>query len=206
MQAGRIKGFIFQHWHGRNSLLVTLLGSLLALRVLLGQVQEIVPPVGVRFWVAVSLGIMVWQVVGAFRAGDHALKTQGPTMLLWGVYATILLTIVLSVLQAADAITGRKGVLETVASVVIDPPVMLPLSNGNTTVTIEGEFNWSLRRAFLNTIEANPAVNSVILNSNGGLVYVGRALALTITEKQLSTRVENRCHSACTIADRKSVV
>lgn len=199
MQSESASNFFTRHWLGQNDLVVTLLGSLLVLRLALGVVQSVVPPTAAVPWIIVSACIMIWQVVGAFRTGDNALKTQGDTVIQWCLYGMMLFTVVLTVLQAVDVLTGRKGVVETATSVVSGAPQMLPVSNA-TTVMVEGEFNWDLRRAFLNTIEAYPSVNAVVLNSDGGLVFVGRALALTIAELGFSTRVEDRCHSACTIA------
>ncbi len=200
MQAEITNNFIVRHWFGQNDLLVTLIGTLLLLRLALGLVQSVVPASAAVPWIIVSGCIMIWQVVGAFRAADHALKTQGATVLHWSLYGMILFIMVLTILQAADSLTGRKGVVETATSVEPVALLTLPLSADTTSVAVEGEFSWDLYRTFLNTIKVSPSVNTVVLNSDGGLVFVGRAIALKITEHGLSTRVEDRCHSACTIA------
>jgi len=112
----------------------------------------------------------------------------------------LLVITVLTVLQVADMLTGRRTVTEQSTVAVVVEKTLLPVNTEGTTVILEGEFNWDLRRAFLNTLEANPSITTVTLNSNGGLVFVGRALALAIAEHQLNTHVEHHCYSACTIA------
>ena len=200
MHADTSRNFVVRHWNGHYSLLVTLVVILLLLRLVLGYLQSIVPSVAVVPWIALSIAIMVWQIVGAFRSADHALRSHGTTVLHWCLYAMILLTIVLTVLQASDVLSGRKSVVASAQSVEPLQTTMLPLSDNASTVIVEGEFTWPLRRAFLDTIEATPSVKIVILNSDGGLVYVGRSIALTISNYGLSTHVNERCHSACTIA------
>jgi len=71
--------FITDHWRGQNSLLITLLVTVLALRITVGSVQQLVPEAATLPWVVASALLLVWQSVGALRAGDHCLRVRGST-------------------------------------------------------------------------------------------------------------------------------
>lgn len=191
--------YFLSHWAGQNSILLTLAGSLLLVRLVLGQLQLLVPTFAVLPWILFTLLVLVWQITGAFRCGDNYLKAHGGTVLYWVVQFTILATVTLAVLQVADVLSGRSQHKIRITSAVTEVPV-LPLSRDGSAVTISGGLTWELRRAFHNTLEANTKIDTVILESEGGLVFVGRALALTIAEHGYSTHVESYCHSACTVA------
>ena len=195
-----LKQALKRHWCGEYSLLVTLLVTLLSVRVLAGWGQAFVTGLGVYPWISISVAILVWQIVGSWRACDRHLKAQGGLVMYWSVLAMLLVIVVLTVLQIADLLTGRRTVTEQSSLPVVAETPLLPVHKEGTTVLLKGDFSWELRRAFLNTLEATPTITTVTLDSHGGLVFVGRALALSIAEHQLNTHVEHRCYSACTIA------
>ena len=195
-----LKQFIKRHWLGQYPLLLTLLLTVLVLRLTLGQVQSVIPAIAMLPWMVFTLVIMVWQVVGTFRAGDRYLQETGSIILYWCLYFFLIVNVVLTGLQLADFLSQNSVRQQASAVTSQVHNDKLPLSRGGTAVTVSGDFSWDLRAAFLRTINANTSVNTVILSSDGGLVFTGRALALTISERGFSTHVESHCYSACTLA------
>ncbi|OED37782.1 hypothetical protein AB833_22405 [Chromatiales bacterium (ex Bugula neritina AB1)] len=183
------------HWQGRNDLLLTLLITVLGLRLLTGFLQGYLPSSVLPTWLVFSVLLLVWQVVGALRAGDLYLKVRGGMVLYWCTIAIVVIAALLTTLQFLD---GLSRIYPPEAEPVAEVKP-LEISADAKTLYLNGELSWSLRQSFLQTLQEHTAVETVQIHSDGGLVFVGRALALTIKELKLNTRIEKRCLSACTI-------
>ncbi len=183
------------HWRGQYDLFLTLLLIVLGLRIGVGWLQPGIP-VGLLIpWLGSSAVLLVWQVVGALRAGDNHLKVRGDMMLYWCTIIAVVVAVVLAGMQTLDGLSRVNPPIEKQQPTV----AMLPLADDGKTVYLSGDLGWDLRRSFLKTLDHSPDVKTVQLQSNGGLVFVGRALALAITDRGLNTRTEGTCYSACTI-------
>lgn len=183
------------HWRGRYMLLPTILFTVLILRVLLGWVQTTVPVDIIIFWIALTLAIFIWQLVGTARAADNHLKDSGNIIALVGAYFMLLVLFALTAVQVADALTSRAS-----SEPETNPLRLLTVTSNDTVVQIEDNLTWDVYTAFNSTLAAYPHIKTVKLESTGGFVFAARAIALNIMEHKFNTHVDSYCYSACTVA------
>ena len=183
------------HWRGRYMLLPTILFTVLILRVLLGWVQTTVPVDIIIFWIALTLAIFIWQLVGTARAADNHLKDSGNIIALVGAYFMLLVLFALTAVQVADALTSRAS-----SGPETNPLRLLTVTSNDTVVQIEDNLTWDVYTAFNSTLAAYPHIKTVKLESTGGFVFAARAIALNIMEHKFNTHVDSYCYSACTVA------
>jgi len=186
---------VLGHWQGRHDLLITLLVSVLGLRVLIGLIQPAVPAVATAPWLVASAVILIWQLVGNWRAVDAHLRSGGGMVLLWCSYGVMVIAITLAILQWLDAIAARAPM--AVAPAVV--PLQLPLQADGTVVTLSGPLSWQMHSALEELLTAPHDIQQVNLDSLGGLVFGARALAILIERHALDTHIDARCLSACTL-------
>lgn len=193
--ASQSVAFVVDHWRGKNSLLITPLLTVLALRIALGFVHNFLPAIAILPWVATSALLLIWQSVGALRAGDHCLRVRGSAMWYWCAIAAVFVAGILAVVQIVDALSAHS-----VPEAKPQPEkIVLPVINNGTTVVLQGDLDWELRSAFLHSLSQHATITTVQLESYGGLVFVARALALKIAELELNTSTDTHCYCACTI-------
>ena len=183
------------HWRGRYMLLPTILFTVLILRVLLGWVQKTVPADIIIFWVAFTLAIFIWQLVGTARSADNHLKDSGNIIALVGAYFMLFVLFALTAVQVGDALTSRTSTVPE-----SNPLRLLAVTSNDTVVTIEDSLTWDVYTAFNSTLAAYPHIKTVKLESTGGFVFAARAIALNIMEHNFNTHVDSYCYSACTVA------
>jgi hypothetical protein len=208
--------FLFRHWRGELSLAVAFWINLVALRFALVGVDHLWgPPVtediaAVLPWamayVAVSVLIVFpWQVVGVLRATDRILGELGSSAIVLVTQIGIVISLLVTAVSAfavfqplmARAPEGPdwfalRAEREARYDVSVDP--------GGAAVRITGEFELGLTRRLRTVLRDTPGAREIILESPGGYVGQGRAVARLIEERGLATRVETSCESACVIA------
>lgn len=184
------------HWRGSYSLPLTLLVTVVGLRIVLGMLQTTVPADLLDFWVMLSVAILLWQVVGTMRAADRFLKETGNVLGLCFAYFMLLIAAVLTFVQTADALSTKYA----------PPPYdtmsagTLPVISRDGTMRVDGNLDWELYGAFEQTLDSYPNIQSIHLGSTGGYVFVARAMAKKILERNLDTHIVTHCYSACAIA------
>lgn len=67
-------------------------------------------------------------------------------------------------------------------------------------IQISGSFDIGLAAVLGRVLSQDPSVSVIELNSVGGNIYQGRAVANLIEEYHLDTYVDTRCYSACALA------
>ena len=77
---------------------------------------------------------------------------------------------------------------------------MPALSEDGTKVYLRGDLDFIHNQDLTTLLSMDNKLTTVELESNGGLIYAARALALTIEKYRLDTHVQNYCNSACSIA------
>ncbi len=195
--------FFLSHWRGNHGLAFTILVTLLGLRFLLGYLQLLLPTspalILIGFCILANVVLLVWQVVGAFRAGDRHLRTTGDMISVWGGYFAIIVVVVLASIQTVNAITVLSPSLPPR---VADAPALpdLPISADGATITLSGNIDFDLNTAFVDALATHPAIRRVTLSSDGGYIFAARAIAFNIGKRRLDTPVERSCTSACTLA------
>ena len=193
--------FFVSHWRGNHGLVFTILVTVLGLRVLLGYLQLLLSAspalVLIGFCILANGGVLVWQVVGAFRAGDRHLRATGDTISVWGSYFAIIVVVVLASIQTVDAITALSPPPRIAE---IPAPPDLPISADGATITLSGNIDFDLNAALVDALAAHPAIRRVTLSSDGGYIFAARAVAFNIAKHRLDTHVDGSCNSACTLA------
>jgi hypothetical protein len=193
--------FFASHWRGNHGLVFTILVTVLGFRILLGYLQLLLPAspavVLIGFCILANGVVLVWQVVGAFRAGDRHLRATGDMVPVWGSYFAIVVVVVLASIQTIDAmatLAPPPRIAEAPA------PPDLPISADGATITLSGNIDFVLNTAFVDALAAHPAIRRVTLSSDGGYIFAARAIAFNIARHRLDTHVELTCNSACTLA------
>lgn len=208
--------YLLAHWRGQQSLFWSFWINLLAVRVLVFNIQDLLAPAEDQDYsghaLLVIAGLIVvhgllllWQLVGVVRAVESDFSRRGNLALVWaaqlGATVLFLLTAVyaLGVVQwmqvspvEPDPLTRMAREHASRYQLLIDP--------SGTLLSIEGSIETGISRAVSSQLQQNPRLRRVTLESRGGNVYEGRALARLFTQYQLDTRVEGVCASACTTA------
>lgn len=197
----RVIGFPRDHWRGGHSLVVTLLITVVGLRILTAAVlplmSELRGVVVIGLWIAGNAAILTWQTMGIWRATERHLAKPTDTVAAWGGYFTILVAGVLAAVQTIDGVVMFTPTPRAHSSETAKP--LLPVEDGHT-VRLRGDLNYDLNAAFELTLERTPSIRRVILESAGGHIFAARAVANNIIRLGLDTHVEARCFSACTLA------
>ncbi len=67
-------------------------------------------------------------------------------------------------------------------------------------MSIGGRVTWGLHDAVAKTLTDTPGIQTVVLNSTGGIVPAGYRIAAMIKARKLDTLTTSNCASACTLA------
>lgn len=190
------------HWRGGHSLLLTLLVTVVGLRVLTSALLPVLSDARGTFvvaaWIAANGAILLWQAIGTWRAIERHLEIPADTMAAWGGYFTILVAAVLTVIQTVDGVTTFAPAPRTKA--VKSPAMVLPISADGRSITLAGNLDYDLNAALEAALAQNAGIARIVLGSVGGNIFAARAVAINITRLQLDTHVDGKCYSACTLA------
>ena len=147
--------------------------------------------------VLLSCTILIWQIVGTWRAITFNLGSFSDPMASWLAYGALLVAITATGFQVLDQYAGKFSKPAYWKENLPIPELLV--SKDGVTIHITGEINFTTNTALLNTIAKYPNAETIVLSSEGGLIYAARALANTILTKNIDTRVNEQCASACTI-------
>ncbi|MGB0846332.1 MAG: hypothetical protein ACPGSM_06390 [Thiolinea sp.] len=191
-----LKGFISDHWYGRVPYWLAIFINLFTLRLLIGLIEH----PGYRLLsiplITLSSIILIWQVTGALRTSDRHFKDYGDTSLLWFAYAVVGISISLAVIHTLDISAGPPA---KITSESLRTRPLPTLSQNDTVVHLHGELDFTHNTDLAYLLAKHRSIQTVLLESNGGLVFAARALALNIRKHNLNTHVEKHCNSACPI-------
>lgn len=193
-----------RHWIGGYSLLLTIAVVLLALRGLHYFLQHLflsplsLPSVAV--WLGSSCLLLLWQVRGALRSVDKNLSISGDMVSVYFCYFALLVVFAVTFVQAGDALVQlRRPTTDAPRLISSAEAVVMPLSADGRVLSVSGVLSFAHNQALKRTLDSHSSVRTVLLDSEGGRVYAARAMALTVQQRGLDTRVETRCLSACTL-------
>ncbi|MBL4731783.1 MAG: hypothetical protein JKY82_04185 [Rhizobiaceae bacterium] len=185
------------HWRGQNALFPTVIFSVLGISFLMKSIPvQASFPVACAIMVVCSM-VLIWQIVGTWRAITVNLAPPGEPTMAWLGYGALLVAITVTSFQLLDQYSGDFSKPAYLRK-LLKPPELL-VSKDGLSISITGDIDFTTNTALLNTTAKFPHIKTVILASDGGLVYSARALAHNIIEKNLDTHIDERCASACTI-------
>jgi len=189
---GRVQ-YLNSHWRGEHPWGQIVLINLLVFR----WGVELFASLGFWVFLTLSISVLVWQVTGSLRAAPRALNDSSGLYSALAIYSGVLFVVAWSAFQIFD-VAARQFTRPELTDV--SEPRLLEISEDGRTVDLSGNIDFSLNAALKATLRAHPSIRAIDLNSEGGNVFAGRAIALTIASSKLATQVTDRCYSACTLA------
>ncbi len=206
--------YLIDHWRGNLSLSVSLWINLVALLVVLAIVESLVllqfsadPERMIRATiislVITRLLIYPWQVIGLLRSSDHHFLQQRKSHITRAVYLVVILSIGYTffyVIGTLQTVFIFKNDMDSYARLVEQSGYSLTVSDDGKQVTVAGALDIGITRDLNTSLETNPDVVRIVLDSPGGQIYQGRGIAQIIRTLELDTYVENTCSSACVTA------
>ena len=207
-------GYLRDHWHGRQSLTWSFWVNLVSLRAALFGLQHLLAPekgsdysdhatLVLALSFLINGPLLVWQIVGVIRASDQFYRHTGSQALVWGAQISMVLIFFLTATYALQSWQFTLKVPEEenfLTRMDREHAEKYDLTVEGNVLRLTGSIELGSTRRVGELLERNPGVQLVILESDGGNIYEGRGLARLFAAKNLATRVETRCSSACTIA------
>ncbi|PCI03116.1 MAG: hypothetical protein COB78_10930 [Hyphomicrobiales bacterium] len=186
-----------KHWRGQNALFPTIVFSVLGITLLVTFIPVQANSLLAGAVMLLVCTILIWQIVGTWRAITTNLGSFGDPMASWLAYGALAVAIAATGFQVLDQYAGKFSKPAYWKENLPIPKLLV--SKDGFAIHINGEINFTTNTALLNTIAKFPNAKTVTLASEGGLIYAARALANTIIAKNLDTKVIKQCASACTI-------
>ncbi|MEO9459214.1 MAG: hypothetical protein ABJE63_15325 [Lentilitoribacter sp.] len=192
--------YLVDHWNGLHSIARVIWINLFAFSLIVSVLLDLLPQdlnsVQTAFGVFVLNAFLIWQLMGAFRTLLLAVKNPTDIVLTISLVVAIFIVLPMSVWRSLEMITPPQ---ETQVTATASETKLLEVSNDGHTVFIKGDINYPLHMSLLATLEKNEQIKTVMLSSDGGIIFAARAMAIKITEQGLNTKVEENCYSACTL-------
>lgn len=203
--------YFMRHWRGELSLPVSywINGSLLTvvctgLIAIIGALER--RSFSLRLVAVTSLVILagtialcVWSMVGIWRSAGHHSSRGGSSG--WAVAARVM--VVFGVIGGVSNLT--KSVLPQMHEFALiaigqDPigRIRVSVSPDGRSVIVVGTLREGAAAKVESVLNAAPAAQTLVLNSNGGRVLEAEQIARMVRSRQLGTYVERQCSSACT--------
>ncbi|MCP4494790.1 MAG: hypothetical protein GY820_46930 [Gammaproteobacteria bacterium] len=207
--------FLMSHWRGKLPLgialwinmvfLITVISyaelSLLSRLVALNPSQLIKLTLVSLF--LTRLVIFPWQLTGLLRAIEFDYLKHKNTLKTHALQGFAVLTILFTLVYCLEVIQGTLYYIKQVESYSRSGDKIayqLSVSEDQQQLIIRGDFDIGITTAVRSSIEAQPQIRSVVLQSRGGQIYEGRGLAKLFTEHGIDTYVYEECSSACATA------
>jgi hypothetical protein len=154
-------------------------------------------------WMGIGLLLIlfwIWNLVGTWRSAGSQMERGGS--LLWATAARLMVAVGLMfltlqsprlILQATELTSLALG------QDPLGPVATMTASEDGSEIVIEGMLASGAGMRFEELLAKSPNARLVSLKSTGGRLLEARMIAELIHRRQLATRVESRCISACTL-------
>jgi hypothetical protein len=203
--------YLRDHWQGRHQLSRAFWVNSFMPFVLIALGETVVrPPVAeasgakvaiALLYIAVAyLLILPWQLVGLWRSSRRYVAEQGDVGVATFAQAGIVIALVSAIGSSATTLQRVLGFHAVQADADLPPNYDLRVLREENAILIDGPFDVGLPRDVKALLAREPAIETVILNSDGGRIFEARGLARQIVEHGLDTSVLGHCRSACTVA------
>ncbi|MGC1441596.1 MAG: hypothetical protein WA888_13400, partial [Burkholderiaceae bacterium] len=103
-------------------------------------------------------------------------------------------------LAPSQAIAVYRQLLPVNTPAIYQRPASVVVNRLSGQIEISGRLGQGTAQRLVDTLQSDKDLTTVVLNSEGGLLSEGFALAGAIRKAGLRTRVDQACASACTIA------
>jgi len=149
-----------------------------------------------------SIGLTAWQMVGVWRSANRHSIDSGRVF--WATVAKMLIIVGLignlfiwiTQWQGVEAIW--KQARNILPEILEDQSPQIIVSTNGRVATLAGTITFGSAYKLKETLDANPNIEVLNLNSIGGRIREGRAMAKLVRDRGLSTYSSEYCISACT--------
>jgi hypothetical protein len=208
-----VSSFIVKHWHGRFSLPISFWVNGVVLTLVLNELITNIPwgrlaaeypkscSSAVIFLWLLLLPFATWQLWGIWRSATAYLRDAGPTM--WGHLAKLIVVVAAVRIALEIGFIGVPQLIQHGQLAVGRDPLgsyELHVIHDGTELEANGVIAFGITRDVRNLLNANPRIDTIQLNSNGGRTIEARRLRDLIDAKGLTTSTSQGCSSACTLA------
>ncbi|HEX9660964.1 MAG TPA: GYF domain-containing protein [Candidatus Binatia bacterium] len=209
----RRDSYCARHWRGELSLPVSLwingnlISLVLAALVMAVAATDAVNEMprwfaggGVAYWLLLVV-MTVWQLIGVWRSAGRYLAAGKSKC--WGrlALAMVILGLIASIFSLSTV--GVPQTMEFAQLALGRDPIgsyQLRVLRNATALEVSGAIIFGLTDEVAKTLDGNPEVKILHLNSHGGRVGEARRLRNLIATRKLATFTAAGCFSACTLA------
>lgn len=206
-------GYVRDHWLGRQALPWSFWVNFALPCILIHAIEPLVRPSPVErllplvllalLYVVVCYAIIYpWQIVGLLRACDRHVEEKGDLVAVTLAQGAMIVSLIAGIGSATTTLQSAFWTEPAVEAGLGRPPprYRLDVIEGGSLVRIDGLFDPGVTRELRTMLAERPAIQGIVLKSNGGRVFEGRGIAKLIFDHELETHVDDFCRSACTIA------
>lgn len=211
-EKNRGRNYLQRHWAGHLPLPVSywVNGALLS-ALIIAAVEYLIRRIaegggslrGMAIVSLVYLGfsaiLWVWSSVGIWRSAYWHHRRGGTHG--WGLAArtALVLSLILTLFRSGDLTlqATELGILARGRD-SIGEIARMTVSKDGKELLLSGNLAAGAAERFESLLERNPAVKEVVLTSPGGRMLEAQRMAASIRKRELDTRVEDHCMSACT--------
>ena len=165
--------------------------------------------------------VLIWQIVGFVRAGDHYLVDgHGAIEWVWVGYGGVLLILLIaangwyalfapfpparqgpgeSAAERLNRERASKYSLSILSSEAAGRGGIVPADKGRV-LYLKGDFELGIAEKLKALLNRYHDIGWLVLESDGGRIYEARRIARMARDRGLKTYVLNHCNSACTTA------
>lgn len=210
--SGDDSNFIKKHWNGDYSLgksywvntflvsLAVLFGTRLFMQFFDERTEARYISIAILFLTALSLVVWCWSVIGTWRSASKHVSRGGKSF--WAMVAMVALG--LGALRTLSHLAVHLPAVADHFRVALGqqpgPETSIQLRADGRSLLVSGGINDDTAEKLQQALNRAPAVATIVLSSDGGWVAQGLNVAAVIADRKLSTYVEDKCVSACTIA------
>ncbi len=184
------------HWRGALPLGLSLAGPLIGAHIVLAGLLFLLRGAGsglVAVLVVVQGAVLIWQVVGGFRAADRSLRDPDGAQFAALYYAVIFGLVGSSLYQVAGILAASH-----IVTARIDPAPSSLTADGEI-IRLDGDITLRTYNAMAQMLAGTHPYRTLVLTSDGGNIHAARGLARLVSDADLQTIAEGRCYSACTL-------
>lgn len=206
--------FFRRHFNGDYSLgrsylvnaSLSLVFAALLNRIIIAWLTENAPAryVSVVVLLMIPLGILVWTwaMWGTWASSDKHVRRGGSKWRANAAKVMIILNLMmLRLFFESFTMNGPLGEHWKLATGwKHGPDATFHVRADGKSILLKGGINDGTAALLSAALDRAPSVTTVVLQSSGGWVREGNAIARVISERRLNTYVERECTSACTIA------
>ena len=207
------QSYIKRHWRGELPLPVSYWLNGLIAGLILTALMYVIPwndllsDAPLQFLAALFFVLLfewaatAWQAVGIWRSANRYVAAGSPKR--WSTLAKVMVVIGILGTTTRFIVSGLPQAVEYTRIATGNDPFgkyQVRVIRDGTEIEIAGHIGFGLAKKLNETLNANPKVRVIHINSPGGRVIEARKLRDVIAERHLSTYTATGCFSACTLA------